>query len=198
MQIYEKIYGEYINERYGDFVLTDGQKHELAYAIQKRLTKEEIAFLLRTNKGEKTPAFSGEQMREIITAIQHNIPLDVLREHYPLKFSKEKDSDRLRFIREGIQYHYTAEQLDIIKDMDITKELYSSEIYDMYNCIMSRFPVEHLDDNYPEDETYIRVLWLGNGFCSKENGSIDITPFSKFDQEHFEVCGNIFDNKEFT
>lgn len=142
MQIYEKIYGEYINERYGDFVLTDGQKHELAYAIQKRLTKEEIAFLLRTNKGEKTPEFSGEQMREIITAIQHNIPLDVLREHYPLKFSKEKDSDRLRFIREGIQYHYTAEQLDIIKDMDITKELYSSEIYDMYNCIMSRFPVE--------------------------------------------------------
>ena len=58
--------------------------------------------------------------------------------------------------------------------------------------------VAHLDDNYPEDETYIRVLWLGNGFCSKENGSIDITPFSKFDQEHFEVCGNIFDNKEFT
>ena len=142
MQIYEKIYGEYINEKYGDFVLTAAQKHELAYAIQKRLTKEEIAFLLRTNKGEKTPTFSGEQMREIITAIQRNIPLNVLREHYPMKFSKEKDSDRLRFIREGIQYHYTAEQLDIIKNMDITKELYSSEIYDMYNCIMSRFPVE--------------------------------------------------------
>jgi len=142
MQIYEKLYGEYINEKYGDFVLTAEQKHELAYAIQKRLTKEEIAFLLRTNKGEKTPAFSGEQMREIVTAIQRNIPLNVLREHYPLKFSKEKDSDRLRFIREGIQYHYTAEQLDIIKNMDITKELYSSEIYDMYNYIMSRFPVE--------------------------------------------------------
>ena len=30
--------------------------------------------------------------------------------------------------------------------------------------------VAHLDDAYPEDETYIRVLWLGNGFCSKENG----------------------------
>lgn len=147
MQIYEKIYGEYINEKYGDFVLTAGQKHELAYAIQKRLTKEEIAFLLRTNKGEKTPAFSGGQMREIITAIQRNIPQDVLREHYPLKFSKEKDSDRLRFIREGIQYHYTAEQLDIIKNMDITKELYSSEIYDMYNCIMNRFPVEKVLHN---------------------------------------------------
>lgn len=142
MQIYEKLYGEYINEKYGDFVLTAEQKHELAYAIQKRLTKEEIAFLLRTNKGEKTPAFSGEQMREIITAIQCNMPLDVLRKHYSLKFSREKDSDRLRFIRQGIQYHYTAEQLDIIKDMDITKELYSSEIYDMYSCIMNRFPVE--------------------------------------------------------
>ena len=31
---------------------------------------------------------------------------------------------------------------------------------------------------------------------SKENGSIDIMPFDKFDQEHFEVCGNIFDNPE--
>ena len=40
MQIYEKLYGEYINEKYGDFVLTAEQKHELAYAIQKRLTKE--------------------------------------------------------------------------------------------------------------------------------------------------------------
>lgn len=142
MQIYEKLYGEYINEKYGDFVLTAEQKHELAYAIQKRLTKEEIAFLLRTNKGEKTPAFSGEQMREIITAIQCNIPLDVLRKHYSLKFSREEFADRLRFIRQGIQYHYTAEQLDIIKDMDITKELHTSEIYDMYNCIVNRLPVE--------------------------------------------------------
>ena len=56
--------------------------------------------------------------------------------------------------------------------------------------------VAHLDDAYPEDETYIRVLWLGSGFCSKEKGSEDISPIDKFDQEHFEVCGNIFDNKE--
>jgi uncharacterized phage protein (TIGR01671 family) len=56
--------------------------------------------------------------------------------------------------------------------------------------------VAHLDDEYPEDETYIRILWRGSEFCSKENGSEDIAPIDKFDREHFEVCGNIFDNPE--
>ena len=56
--------------------------------------------------------------------------------------------------------------------------------------------VAHLDDAYPEDETYIRILWYESGFCSKEKGSEDISPIDKFDQEHFEVCGNIFDNPQ--
>lgn len=56
--------------------------------------------------------------------------------------------------------------------------------------------VARLDEDYPEDETYIRILWCGNGFCSIENGSKDIAPIDKFDTEHFEVCGNIFDNAE--
>ena len=56
--------------------------------------------------------------------------------------------------------------------------------------------VAHLDEDYPEDETYKRILWCGNGFCSIENGSKDIAPIDKFDTEHFEVCGNIFDNAE--
>ena len=56
--------------------------------------------------------------------------------------------------------------------------------------------VAHLDDEYPEDETYIRILWRGSEFCSKENGSEDIAPIDKFDRDHFEVCGNIFDNKD--
>ena len=56
--------------------------------------------------------------------------------------------------------------------------------------------VAHLDEDYPEDETYIRILWCGNGFCSIENGSKDIAQIEKFDREHFEVCGNIFDNPE--
>lgn len=58
--------------------------------------------------------------------------------------------------------------------------------------------VGHLDDNYPEDKTYIKVLWHGNGFYTIENGSIDTILIDKFDQDNFEVCGNIFDNKEFT
>ena len=56
--------------------------------------------------------------------------------------------------------------------------------------------VAHLDEDYPEDETYKRILWYGNGFCSIENGSKDIAPIDKFDREYFEVCGNIFDNPE--
>ena len=56
--------------------------------------------------------------------------------------------------------------------------------------------VAHLDEDYPENETYIRILWYESGLCSKEKGSKDISPIDKFDQEHFEVCGNIFDNKE--
>ena len=56
--------------------------------------------------------------------------------------------------------------------------------------------VAHLDDCFPEDATYTRVVWDNNGFCTKEQGSEDISPLDKFDQEHFEVCGNIFDNME--
>ena len=56
--------------------------------------------------------------------------------------------------------------------------------------------VGNLDDAYPEDETYIRILLYESGFCSKEKGSEDISPIDKFDQEHFEVCGNIFDNPD--
>ena len=56
--------------------------------------------------------------------------------------------------------------------------------------------VAHLDDEYPEDETYQRVLWHEGGFYTKENGSKEINPIDEFDQEYFEVCGNIFDNKE--
>ena len=56
--------------------------------------------------------------------------------------------------------------------------------------------VAHLDDYYPEDKTYEKILWRKNGFYIIENGSEDISPIDKFDQDHFEVCGNIFDNAE--
>lgn len=54
----------------------------------------------------------------------------------------------------------------------------------------------HLDDSFPENATYTRVVWNNNGFCTKEQGSEDISPLDKFDQEYFEVCGNIFNNPE--
>ena len=56
--------------------------------------------------------------------------------------------------------------------------------------------VAHIDDSFPEDATYTRVVWNNNGFCTKEQGSDDILPLDKFDQEYFEVCGNLFDNPE--
>ena len=56
--------------------------------------------------------------------------------------------------------------------------------------------VAHLDDYYPEDKTYAKILWRKNGFYIIENGSEDISTIDKFDQDHFEVCGNIFDNAE--
>ena len=56
--------------------------------------------------------------------------------------------------------------------------------------------VAHLDEDYPEDETYQIVLWHKGGFYTKENGCEEISPIDEFDQECFEVCGNIFDNKE--
>lgn len=56
--------------------------------------------------------------------------------------------------------------------------------------------VGHLDDNFPEDTTYTMVVWHNNGFCTKEHGSEDVLALDEFDQEHFEVCGNWFDNPE--
>ena len=56
--------------------------------------------------------------------------------------------------------------------------------------------VGHLDDNFPEDTTYTKVVWHNNGFCTKEQGSEDVLAIDEFDQKYFEVCGNIFDNPE--
>ena len=53
--------------------------------------------------------------------------------------------------------------------------------------------VGYIDDMYQEDATYTRVIWSKNGFYTKEKGSYDILPLDEFDEKHFEVCGNIFD-----
>lgn len=53
-----------------------------------------------------------------------------------------------------------------------------------------------LDEEYPENITYKKVVWDMNGFYTKEDCSTDLDPLDEFDAEYFEVCGNIFDNAE--
>ena len=54
----------------------------------------------------------------------------------------------------------------------------------------------HLDESYPEDATYETVEWGVAGWVAHEANSIDRQYLDEFDLEHFEVIGNIFDNKE--
>ena len=54
----------------------------------------------------------------------------------------------------------------------------------------------HLDDSYPEDATYETIEWGVAGWVTHEANSIDRQYLDEFDLEHFEVVGNIFDNKE--
>jgi len=54
----------------------------------------------------------------------------------------------------------------------------------------------NLDESYPEDITYMKILWNEYGFCVHENYSTDIEALEKWYAERFQVCGNIFDNPE--
>ena len=54
----------------------------------------------------------------------------------------------------------------------------------------------NLDESHPEDITYIKILWNECRFCTNENYSTDIRTLEKWDAEHFQVCGNIFDNTD--
>ena len=56
--------------------------------------------------------------------------------------------------------------------------------------------VAHLDEKFPEDETYEQVIWHESGFCTKEKNSTDCEPLDGFDTRYFAVCWNIFDNAE--
>ena len=56
--------------------------------------------------------------------------------------------------------------------------------------------VAHLDEKFPEDETYEQVIWHESGFCTMEKNSTDCEPLDGFDTRYFAVCGNIFDNAE--
>lgn len=54
----------------------------------------------------------------------------------------------------------------------------------------------HLDESYPEDAAYETVEWNVAGWVAHETGSTDREYIDKFDLEHYEVVGNIFDNPE--
>lgn len=54
----------------------------------------------------------------------------------------------------------------------------------------------HLDESYPEDVIYETVEWSVVGWAAHETGSADREYLSEFDLKHYEVVGNIFDNKE--
>lgn len=56
--------------------------------------------------------------------------------------------------------------------------------------------VGHLDDMFPENATYVRVMWHNNGFYTRQIDRDDYDPFEELDQNYFEVCGNVFDNPE--
>lgn len=52
----------------------------------------------------------------------------------------------------------------------------------------------HLDDQYPDDITYIQITWNGFSWCIRERAEDNI--MDEHDCNIFEVCGNIFDNPE--
>ena len=54
----------------------------------------------------------------------------------------------------------------------------------------------HLDESYPEDAAYETVEWNVAGWVAHETGRTDREYIDKFDLEHYEVVGNIFDNPE--
>ena len=101
---------------------------------------------------------------------------------------KEPDGLYIRDIKENVMA-YIDDESTICQSTGL-KDKNGKLIWE--NDIM----VAHLDDYYPEDKTYAKILWRKNGFYIIENGSEDISPIDKFDQDHFEVCGNIFDNAE--
>lgn len=52
----------------------------------------------------------------------------------------------------------------------------------------------YLDDDFPEAETRVLVLWQENGWCAKQ---LECNGYEKLDvwySEYFEVIGNVVDN----
>lgn len=54
----------------------------------------------------------------------------------------------------------------------------------------------NLDESYPDDTTYAKVVWHKNGWQTQEKNSNDYDLMGIFDEENYVVVGNVFDNKE--
>lgn len=90
--------------------------------------------------------------------------------------------------------------------------VYPNEYHEVYTSTLCQFTglcdkngkriwendilMAHLDESYPEDVTYETVEWGVAGWVAHETGSTDREYIDKFDLEHYEVVGNIFDNPE--
>lgn len=90
--------------------------------------------------------------------------------------------------------------------------VYPNEYHEVYTSTLCQFTglcdkngkriwendilMAHLDESYPEDTTYETVEWGVAGWVTHEANSADRQYLDEFDFEHFEVVGNIFDNKE--
>lgn len=53
----------------------------------------------------------------------------------------------------------------------------------------------YLDDEYPNNQTVVVVLWKGFGWCTQEGNALP-DPLEQSDGQNFEVIGNIHDNPE--
>ena len=90
--------------------------------------------------------------------------------------------------------------------------VYPNEYHEIYTSTLCQFTglcdkngkkiwendilMAHLDESYPEDTAYEAIQWGMAGWVTREAGSIDRRYLDKFDLEHYEVVGNIFDNPD--
>jgi uncharacterized phage protein (TIGR01671 family) len=90
--------------------------------------------------------------------------------------------------------------------------VYPNEYHEIYTSTLCQFTglcdkngkkiwendilMAHLDESYPEDAAYEAIQWGMAGWVTREAGSIDRRYLDKFDLEHYEVVGNIFDNPD--
>lgn len=90
--------------------------------------------------------------------------------------------------------------------------VYPNEYHEIYTSTLCQFTglfdkngkkiwendilMAHLDESYPENVTYETVEWNVAGWVGRETDSIGRQYLDKFDLEHYEVVGNIFENPE--